>query len=81
MKSLFVYADFDWLDAPQLVGELSYDSIRGGETYGFSFDRDWLASHGEILLSDDIRNFIGWQYTANLKYGNGNSNDGKRGRN
>ncbi len=37
MKKLFVYADFDWLDAPQLIGELSYDSVRGSETYGFAF--------------------------------------------
>jgi len=29
MKTLYVYADFDWLDAPLLVGELGYESLRG----------------------------------------------------
>lgn len=54
MKKLFVYADFDWLDAPQLIGELSYDSVRGGETYGFAFDKEWLAKYRDIFLSDDL---------------------------
>ena len=26
MKTLYVYADFDWLDEPMLVGELGYES-------------------------------------------------------
>ena len=28
MKTLYVYADFDWLDEPMLVGELGYESLR-----------------------------------------------------
>lgn len=63
MKKLFVYADFDWLDAPQLIGELSYDSVRGGETYGFAFDKEWLAKYRDIFLSDDLQNYSGLQYT------------------
>ncbi len=35
MKKLFVYADFDWLDTPQLIGELSCDSVRGSENVRF----------------------------------------------
>ena len=63
MKKLFVYADFDWLDAPLLIGELSYDSVRGGETYGFVFDKEWLAKYRDIFLSDDLQNYSGLQYT------------------
>ncbi|MDE5810084.1 MAG: hypothetical protein K2H59_07400 [Muribaculaceae bacterium] len=44
MKKLYVYADFDWLDTPKLIGELSCDSIRGSETYSFSYDKDALLS-------------------------------------
>ena len=29
MKRLYVFADFDWLKAPRLVGELSYESQIG----------------------------------------------------
>lgn len=63
MKKLFVYADFDWLPAPELVGELSHDSVRGRETYGFAFDKAWLTGHDGLFLSDDLNNFSGIQYT------------------
>lgn len=63
MRKLFVYADFNWLDVPQLIGELSYDSVRGGETYGFAFDKEWLAKYRDIFLSDDLPNYPGLQYT------------------
>ena len=28
MDKLFVYGDFDWLERPELIGELSFESIR-----------------------------------------------------
>ena len=62
MKNLFVYADFDWMETPQLIGELSYDSVRGSETYGFSFDKEWLAKYGDVFLSEDLQNYTGIQY-------------------
>jgi len=63
MKKLYVYADFVWLDAPQLIGELSYDSVRGSETYGFSYDKEWFAKYGDVFLSEDLQNFPGIQYS------------------
>ena len=63
MKRLFVFADFDWLEIPELIGELTFDSVRGNETYGFSFAKDWLSRHGDIFLSEDLQNFTGIQYT------------------
>lgn len=63
MDRLFVYADFDWLAAPTLVGELSFDSVRGNETYSFSYDKEWLAKYGDVFLSEDLQNFPGVQYT------------------
>lgn len=63
MERLFVYADFDWLDAPAIVGELSFDSVRGNETYSFSYDKEWLAKYGDVFLSEDLQNFPGVQYT------------------
>jgi len=63
MKKLYVYADFDWLDTPQLIGELSCDSVRGSETYGFSYDKEWLAKYGDVFLSEDLQNFPGIQYS------------------
>lgn len=63
MKKLYVYADFDWLDTPQLIGELSYDSVRGSETYGFSYDKEWVAKYGDVFLSEDLQNYPGIQYS------------------
>ena len=35
MKRLYVFADFDWLKEPKLIGELSYVSHCGSDSYGF----------------------------------------------
>lgn len=64
MQKLLVYADFDWLKEPALIGELSYESLRGGDSYGFSFDEEWLRRAGELFLSADLNNYPGVQYTA-----------------
>ena len=64
MQKLLVYADFDWLKESALIGELSYESLRGGDSYGFSFDEEWLRKAGELLLSADLNNYPGVQYTA-----------------
>ena len=64
MQKLLVYADFDWLKEPALMGELSYESLRGEDSYGFSFDEEWLRKAGELFLSADLNNYPGVQYTA-----------------
>lgn len=63
MKTLFVYADFDWLAKPTLVGELGYESLRGSDSYSFRYDADWLRKHGSLSLSADLNNYTGQQYT------------------
>ena len=63
MKRLYVYADFDWLNAPMLVGELGYESLRGSDNYAFKYDNDWLRQYGNLYLSADINNYPGLQYT------------------
>ena len=63
MKTLYVYADFDWLNTPMLVGELGYESLRGSDNYAFKFDDEWLRHYGNLFLSADINNYPGLQYT------------------
>lgn len=60
---LWVYGDFDWLKEVELIGELSFENLRGSETYGFQYSREWLKNHIDILLGDDINNYPGMQYT------------------
>lgn len=63
MKKLYVYADFDWLKEIELIGELGYESLRGSDSYCFTFSKEWLAQHGDLFLSDDLNNYPGQQYT------------------
>ena len=42
MKTLYVYAAFDWLKETELVGELGYESLRGSDNYCFTFSAEWL---------------------------------------
>lgn len=55
MKKLYVFADFDWLKEPRLVGELSYESLRGSDSYGFmpciGNTDDHFRNHGFILTA------------------------------
>lgn len=67
MNKLYVYGDFDWLERPELIGELSFESIRGNATYGFSYSKEWLSAHPNVFLSEDLQNFPGIQYTQPQK--------------
>lgn len=63
MEKLYVYADLDWLEEPELVGCLTYDRLRGNGTYGFCYDDSWLKNHSDIILSEDVGVFPGFQYS------------------
>lgn len=63
MRKLYVYADFDWLKAAELVGELGYESIRGSDSFSFTFCEEWLRKHGDVFFGDDLNNYPGMQYS------------------
>ena len=54
MERLFVFADFNWLDKAELIGELCYEKLRGSDSYAFKFDENWLKIYGGIKLSLSI---------------------------
>jgi len=62
METIKVYADFDFLEQKEQVGELSYERVRGGDHFAFQFSHKWLKHHGDIVLSGDIMNVQGWQH-------------------
>ena len=68
MKKLYVYADFDWLKEVELIGELGYESLRGADSYSFTFNNEWLRQHSGPFLSDDLNNYPGQQYTTGQGY-------------
>ena len=50
MKMLYVYADFDWLNETELVGELGYESLRGSDSYCFTFSDGCFEKNTEICF-------------------------------
>lgn len=67
MSNIFVYADFDWLKEIEPIGMLRHEMLRGSETYGFEYNPEWLKKHGSLLISSDINNYPGIQYTQQGK--------------
>lgn len=63
MKKLYVYADFDWLKDVEFIGELGYESVRGSDSYCFTFSNEWLRKHGDLYLCSDLNTYPGSQYT------------------
>jgi len=64
MTDLLVYADFDFLPSAEKMGTLRFDRVRGNEVYSFSYEQEWLARHGSILLGGDLLPVSGVQYSG-----------------
>ncbi len=62
MKKITVYADFDFLTAPQEIGTLGYERVRGKDYFVFEYSREWLRGHGGIVLSGDLMNVPSLQH-------------------
>jgi len=62
MKIITVYADFDFLPAPQEIGTLGYEHVRGKDHFVFQYSRQWLKQYGGILLSGDLMNVPSLQH-------------------
>lgn len=69
MRSLIVYADFDFLASPVEVGVLNYDRVRGKEVFSFSYRPEWLARYGGITLGRDLFTVSGLQYAREGIFG------------
>ncbi len=66
-KIIYVYENFSG-EAPQLLGTLFVDHIRGKESYSFEYEIDWLKkSKYAISLDPDLQMFAGRQYTLGDK--------------
>ncbi len=63
-KTIFVYDDFS-ADQPVLMGSLYVNVIKGGESYSFEYDREWLKKTGLALTLDpELMPYSGRQYPA-----------------
>ena len=63
-KCILVYDDFS-ADVPALMGRLYVSVIKGGETYSFEYDREWLKKIGlSLTLDPELMPYTGRQYPA-----------------
>lgn len=66
-KIIYVYDGFTF-DEPKLLGRLFVSTIKGGETYSFEYDNEWLSSTNYTVSIDP--DFMGY---GGREYPNGNS--------
>ena len=63
-KTIFVYDDFS-TEQPVLMGSLYVNVIKGGESYSFEYDKDWLRKTGLTLTLDpELMPYSGRQYST-----------------
>lgn len=63
-KTIFVYDDFS-TEQPVLMGSLYVNVIKGGESYSFEYDKDWLRKTCLTLTLDpELMPYSGRQYPA-----------------
>ncbi|WP_455058235.1 type II toxin-antitoxin system HipA family toxin [Jutongia sp.] len=63
-KIIYVYDDFS-TDVPLLMGCLYVSVIKGGESYSFEYDRNWLKTAGlSLSLDPELMPYAGRQYPS-----------------
>lgn len=61
-KIIYVYDNFTG-DEPVLLGKLNVGVIKGGESYSFEYDKDWLAKNKlQLNLDPELLPFVGRQF-------------------
>jgi len=63
-KSIFVYADWQGLDGPVLIGCIRAAVVRGKEVFSFEYDSGWLQRGAPVLLDPELHFSSGVQYSA-----------------
>lgn len=63
---IYVYADWQGLEAPLLMGVLYAHQAKGRKAFSFSYDKLWLQSGHQYQLDPDLQLFAGPQF-ANEK--------------
>ena len=65
-KNIFVYADWESISKPTLIGILNADLLRGKEIFSFEYDSLWLKTQ-QFFLDPDLMLYKGRQYTQHDK--------------
>ena len=59
---IYVYAHWQEMQEPKLIGVLSAQQAKGKKAFSFEYDRNWLKTEQKFLLDPDIQLYGGPQY-------------------
>ncbi len=59
---LYVYADWQGMLEPKIIGILSAQQAKGKKAFSFEYDKEWLKTEHKFLLDQDIQLYGGPQY-------------------
>jgi serine/threonine-protein kinase HipA len=62
---IFVYAHWQGLTEPKIIGVLSAHFAKAKKAFSFEYDKDWIKSEQQMLLDPDIQFYSGPQYPNN----------------
>jgi len=66
-RQVRVYADWDGLNGPCLMGQLAMDRVRGKEVFSFEYCDEWLSMGLAQQLDPELQMFAGKQYLRDAK--------------
>ncbi len=61
-REIYVYANWDGIVGPTLMGTLSAEPVRGKEVFSFEYEKNWLESGHAQLIDPDLQFYAGPQY-------------------
>ena len=66
-RGILVYANWNGLKAPKLMGVLRASQLRGKEIFSFEYSQEWLSSGNAQNIDPDLQLFSGPQYLKEEK--------------
>lgn len=61
-RSIYVYAHWQEIDEPMLMGVLHSDRMKGKEIFSFEYDKDWLRNGPSQLLDPGLQLYSGLHF-------------------
>lgn len=69
-RKIYVYAHWEGIEEPTLMGLLQSEQLRGKEVFSFQYDEEWLKSDQARVLDPDLQLYSGAHYLGDEKKSN-----------
>jgi len=64
-QSIYVFADWEEIEEPELVGVLNVAQVRNSEVFRFAYENTWLQSEYRQQIDADLQLYVGDQFSKN----------------